>query len=110
MQSNTHERRFGTRMATDFGVLAYRHGHGLECRAVDLSAEGALFRRRCARPPPMVQQLVLQIGSTSVTTYARTVRSHGGLQAVRFVGLSDVDRLEIAEHLDSLEKRKRLLN
>ena len=96
-------------MAADFRLVAFRHGHPSECRALDLSASGALLRRSRPHAPPLVQKLRLELGGATVTTYARTVWSRGGLEAVRFVGLSDVDRLEIAEHLDWLEARRRFL-
>ena len=108
MHTRLRERRYGARMATDFRLVAFRHGHPKECRALDLSASGALIRRRRPDSSPLVQRVRLEMGGATVTTYARTVWSRGGLEAVRFVGLSDVDRLEIAEHLDRLEARRRV--
>jgi hypothetical protein len=103
------ERRLGARVSTDFGLAALRDGIRFEGRAVDLSASGALIRSRTQRRrPPLIQRLELNLGpSKSLSTLARTVWSNGAMQAVRFVGLCEVDRLEIAEHLDAMEGRRR---
>ncbi len=103
------ERRTGARVGTDFGLTALRDGIRFEGRAVDLSASGALIRSRGnRRRPPLIQRLELKLGaSKSLKTLARTVWSRGKWQAVRFVGLSEVDRLDIAEHIDAMEGRHR---
>ena len=79
----------------------------LRARAVELSVDGALLQRRQRREPPLVQSLELDLGGVSIATHARTIWARGELQAVRFVGLGEIDRLEIAEHLDRLERRRR---
>jgi hypothetical protein len=94
------DRRYGARINTDFKLTTYRDGHSIGCRAVDLSPTGALIRHRSIRSWPMVQRLELDLDGRKVQATARTVWCYGELQGVRFVGLSDVDRLEIAEHID----------
>jgi len=103
------ERRIGARIGTDFRLTARRNGICYEHRAVDLSATGALIRsRRSLRRPPLLQHLELEIGAPKpLRTLARTVWAEGKWQGVRFVGLSDVDRLDIAEHIDRVEGRGR---
>ncbi len=103
------DRRIGARISTDFRLNAVRDGVYSEGRAIDLSASGALIRsRHNRRRPPLIQRLELELGTPKpMKTLARTVWSKGRLQAVRFVGLSEVDRLDIAEHLDRMEGRRR---
>ncbi len=96
------DRRMGIRMHTTFSVTAFQDGRPVECRGVDLSTTGALVRRRTKRDAPMVQHMELDIGDRLIRGAARTVWTEGDLQALRFIGLTDVDRLEIAEHLDRM--------
>lgn len=90
----------GIRMHTHFQVTAFVDGRPVACHGVDLSTTGALVRRRSGRRAPLVQHVELDIGDRLIRGAARTVWADGELQALRFVGLTDVDRLEIAEHLD----------
>jgi hypothetical protein len=100
------ERRRSARMRTDLPVVAYQDGMAHRVRAVDLSCSGALIQRRSARHPPMIQRLELHLGGEApVRGVARTVWSSGDLHAVRFVELDDVDRLDLAEHIDLLQGR-----
>ncbi|MBW2529156.1 MAG: hypothetical protein JRI23_33580 [Deltaproteobacteria bacterium] len=93
-------------MRTDLPVVAYQDGMARRVRAVDLSCSGALFQRQSTRYPPMIQRVELDLGGEApVRGVARTVWAQGDLHAVRFVELGDVDRLEIAEHIDRLEGR-----
>ena len=93
-------RRVGIRIQTEFQVTAYVDGRPVPCMGVDLSTTGALVRRRSRRQLHLVQRVDLDLGELQIHGAARTVWSDGDLHAVRFIGLSDVDRLEIAEHLD----------
>lgn len=95
------DRRSGMRLSTDLAVP------NLKARAVELSVDGALLRRTRRRQPPLVESLEIELDGVSIATRARTVWTRGDLQAVRFIGLGEVDRLEIAEHLDRLERRRR---
>lgn len=94
------DRRAGNRMNTHFHITTFIDGRPFPCHGVDLSTTGALVRRRSGRRAPLVQHVELDIGDRLIRGAARTVWSNGELQALRFVGLTDVDRLEIAEHLD----------
>ena len=96
----TSDRRMGVRMQTTFNVTAFVDGRPVECHGVDLSTTGALVRRGSRRRAPLVQHMELDIGDRLIRGAARTVWAEGDLQAIRFVGLTDVDRLEIAEHID----------
>ena len=104
-----HERRHGgARLSADLAMTSYRDGYAKACRAVDLSASGALIRRISSHKPPMVQRIELHLGrGEPLEVLARTVWSNHELHAVRFIGLNDVDRLDIAEYLDALERRRR---
>ncbi len=84
-------------------LLACRGQLTEACRALDLSPSGALVRGR-RNDSPLVQAYELRLGEGSqpFRVLARTVWQHGGLRGVRFVNLTDVDRLEIAEYLDAL--------
>lgn len=102
------DRRCGARIRTDFHLTAYRDGYAVDCRAVDLSATGALVRRRSGRQIPMVQRVELHLGRAEpLRAMARTAWSRDDLQALHFIGLNDVDRLDIAQHLDDLELERR---
>ena len=89
-------------MHTPFSVTAFLDGRPVECSGVDLSTTGALVRRTARRRPPLVQHVELDIGDRLIRGAARTVWTEGDLQALRFIGLNDVDRLEIAEHIDRM--------
>jgi len=94
-------RRFGARLRTDLAVTTYHRGEARACRAVDLSPTGALIQRRSTTDPPLLHDLELDLSHREpLRTLARTVWSKDNLMGVRFVGLSDVDRLDIAEELD----------
>jgi hypothetical protein len=57
------------------------------------------------------EQVLLHLSITlperqrAIAAIARTVRSYGSQQALRFVSISDVDRLCLAEHLDLVQQR-----
>ncbi len=101
MSIKAMDRRWGARINSDFALRTYRDGHVIDCRAVDISTTGALIRHRSIRSWPLVQRVELELGGAAlVRAMARTVWCYRDLQAIHFVGLSDVDRLEIAEHMD----------
>ena len=106
--SKVMERRIGARVRTDLHLTAYRDGRAVPCRAVDLSPGGVLVRRGGRRAVPMVQRIELDLGHAKpLRAMARTVWRSDELHALRFVGMNDVDRLEIAQHLDRLEIERR---
>ena len=108
------ERRIGSRGQVDFPVSALVDGFRHNCRAVDLSPTGMLLERTkslAGRTLHLLNALELQLeGERPIRMRARTVWSQDRLQAVRFVVMHDVDRLEIAEHLDRMAKRREQLH
>ena len=98
----------GARVRTDCPITAYCGGAPQGFRAVDLSCSGALVQRRTAgMMPPAVHALELDVGRRRLRTLARTVWVNRQQHGVRFIDMSDADRLEIAEHVDN-ERRRRL--
>jgi hypothetical protein len=109
----TMERRTGPRGRTDFSVVA-SSGLGAEnLRAVALSSSGLVVRRRRFQPADSgwIRTLELDLPERArrVFVRARLVRSFGPYEAFRFVEIDDVDRLNIAEHLDVLSLRGSLV-
>ena len=106
------ERRIGSRAQVDLPVGAYVDGWWHPCRAVDLSARGMVVQRTkslSGRSISQLNELALELGGRIIGVLARTVWHDGRMLAVRFVDMSDVDRLEIAEHLDEIARRRRQL-
>lgn len=102
------ERRIGSRGQVDFPVRTLVDGFWHDCRAIDISPTGMVFSRTpslARRRPQMLNAVTVGIGEAPIPACARTVWSKGRLVAVRFVVMHDVDRLDIAEHLD---KKRRL--
>jgi hypothetical protein len=107
------ERRIGSRAQVDFPVRAFVDGFRHACRAVDISPTGMVVQRTkslAARGAPMQAAMQLDLGHRKIGMRVRTVWHDGPLQAVRFVVMNDVDRLEIAERMDEIarERRQRL--
>ncbi|MBI4950653.1 MAG: hypothetical protein HY908_01335 [Myxococcales bacterium] len=106
----TIDRRFeGQRLQADCSLTLFVDGSGRAARTLDLSCGGALVHegRVARRGLPLVCPVELRLGGgASIQGLARTVRSGGGRHALRFIGMSEVDRLEIAEHLDRLRQRR----
>ncbi|MCC6552139.1 MAG: PilZ domain-containing protein [Polyangiaceae bacterium] len=104
------ERRQGARGQVDIPVSALLDGHRHRCRAIDLSATGMVIERSAAlagRALPGVTPFELELGGgRPIRLRARPVWDRDRLVALRFVSMSDADRLTIAEHLD--RKRRRL--
>jgi hypothetical protein len=97
--------RTGLRVRTDFDVVAWLGGMKSHCRAIDLSTSGVLVDRgRQVRPADerlMVDlELLLPESAEALHAVGRSVWSQGTMQAFCFVGLDDVDRLTLAEHID----------
>ena len=105
----TMDRRVGgARLLADCSVTLRVDGVARPARTLDLSVGGALVHEpyRAGRPLPLVCPVELSLaGRQPIRAVARTVRSRAGQHALRFVGLSEVDRLDIAEHLDRLYRR-----
>jgi hypothetical protein len=101
------ERRTGLRARTDLEVIA-RHGQfTTRCRGIEVSRTGILLNRRPAGPgmeDHLLVELELHLPERirALHALARLVWSSGDQQALRFVEISDVDRLTLAEHMDTL--------
>jgi len=97
------ERRISPRAQTDLPVSALVDGFWHNCRAVDISPTGMVLERTNSLARRLMRQLnavALWLGHGPLTSYARTVWTKGRFMALRFVVMSDVDRLTIAEELD----------
>jgi hypothetical protein len=104
------ERRIGLRGRTDFRVIAKNGILAAHCRGIEISATGIILDRGCLvtnRETPLLLRLELQLPERfrKLEALARPVWSFGSQQALRFVHMSDVDRLNLAEHLDILALR-----
>jgi hypothetical protein len=109
------ERRVGLRGRTDFQVIA-RNGRLIaRCRGIEISATGIIVDRGRPvgeREAPLFLKLELRLPERmkALRALARPVWAFGSQQALRFVRMSDVDRLSLAEHLDILRLRGVTLN
>ena len=101
------ERRTGLRARTDLEVIARLGQFATHCRGIDLSPTGILLDRGPAGPPMedhLLVELELRLPERlrALHALARPIRSVGSQQALRFVEISDVDRLTLAEHMDTV--------
>jgi hypothetical protein len=97
------ERRLASRAQVDVPICAFVDGFRHECRAVDLSPSGMiveLSRTLRRRALPMVNPFEIHLGGRPIRTRGRSVWARERFHAVRFVAMSDADRLTIAELLD----------
>ncbi|MFC1641397.1 hypothetical protein ACFL5O_01725 [Myxococcota bacterium] len=104
------ERRVGLRARTDFRVTAQPGYFGSCCRGIEVSATGLVIDPgRWGRPrgQSILIRLELHLPERMrpLRALARPIWSLGPHQAMRFVSISDVDRLTLAEHLDWLRLR-----
>ena len=104
------DRRVGLRTRTDFRVIAQRGSLRSQYRGIDVSPTGIVIDR--GRPiteydSPLVMRLELQLPEylKPVRALARPIWSEGSRQAFKFVRITDVDRLILAEHLDFMSVR-----
>jgi hypothetical protein len=109
------ERRVGLRARTDFRVIAKNGSLKAHCRGIEISATGIIVDRGFIvqrRDQPLLIQLELCLPERMkrLNALARPVWAFGSQQALRFVRMSDVDRLSLAEHLDILHFRGVTLN
>ena len=109
------ERRFGLRGQVDLPAVQHLDGFRHECRIVDISARGLVVQRTKAmadRPWRLMYQLELPLdgGHRCIRAVARPVWTQGLLQAMRYVAVDEMDRLEIAEMLDRLGRQGALLH
>jgi hypothetical protein len=104
------ERRVGLRARTDFRVIARDGSLESHCRGIEVSTTGIIVDRGkpvARRDQRLLLGLELRLPERlrALKAVARPVWSRGNQQAFRFVKMSDVDRLTLAEHLDVLRFR-----
>lgn len=98
------ERRIAPRALSELPV---RIGTGralAHVRSMDLSTSGVLIARERPMPDPDSRLydvfIDLPLPERPISAVARGVWSSGPYQALRFVRMSDDDRLELAEYMD----------
>jgi hypothetical protein len=103
-------RRLGARARTSFAAAAYDGRMVVHCRVVELSTTGLVLER--GRPlndedsqALLRLQLFLPGRAAPIRALARPVRQFSTRQALKFVAISDVDRLTLSEHLDRVAVR-----
>jgi hypothetical protein len=101
------KRRDGLRARTDIGVVARDGNLVSHCRGIELSAGGIVLDRGrpvTARDDRIFLQLELRLPEhfRPIVTWARPIWASGHRQALKFLRVSDADRLSLAEHLDLL--------
>jgi hypothetical protein len=109
------ERRLGLRGMVDLPAIQHIDGFSHECRVIDISARGLVVQRTkrlAERPDRLMYRLELPLdgGERCIHAVARPVWTQGLLQAMRYVAVDAVDRLEIAELLDRLGRQGTVLH
>lgn len=107
------ERRIGLRGRTDFSVTTTDGFSVKESRGIELSGSGlVLDRGGAAREQPLTLRIEIRLPERvrPILALARPVRSFGSQLALRFIQISDADRLTLAEHLDVVHQRGALMN
>ncbi|HVU02021.1 MAG TPA: hypothetical protein VHE30_09725 [Polyangiaceae bacterium] len=108
-------KRLNQRARTDCRVRTWRGSLVSSGRGVELSPTGIVVDR--ARPIDdrdrttyVEMEILLPERSRPLHAVARPVWSFGTQQAFKFVVMSDVDRLNLAEHVDIAAIRERILH
>lgn len=109
------ERRISMRGQVDLPVIQHVDGFAHECRVVDISSRGLVVRRTRSlahRHPRLLYTLDIALDGAvaPIRALARPVWTNGPFMAMRYVALSDVDQLEIAELLDRVARRGAVLH
>lgn len=102
------QHRVGLRARTDFRVVAGSGGFVAHCRGVEISSSGIVVDRgRAVLSEPLLLWLEMRLPERvrPLRALARPIWAYGSQQALKFVRISDVDRLTLAEHLDVLSLR-----
>jgi hypothetical protein len=104
------KRRLAMRARTDFRVIAKNGSLKSTCRGVEVSSSGIVLDRGRPLIPSDITlfvnlELELPERHRPLSAVARPVWSFGSQQAFKFIRMSDVDRLNLAEHLDVLVLR-----
>ncbi|HEV8248052.1 MAG TPA: hypothetical protein VGP93_19895 [Polyangiaceae bacterium] len=100
--------RIGLRARTDFRVIASSGKRNTRCRGIEISSSGIVIDRGVSPADvPFYQWLELHLPERlrPLRALARSVWSAGTQQALKFVRISDADRLSLAEHLDLQSRR-----
>jgi hypothetical protein len=105
----------GLRGQVDMPVVEHVDGFPHECRVVDISPRGMVVRQTSSlagRSRRMLYRVELPLRGKdeTISVYARTVWSDGPYVAMRYVKMSDVDQLEIAELLDRVGREGAVLH
>lgn len=108
------QHRLSERARTDFSVEARQGILISRCRGIEVSATGILIDR--GRPIAdrdsriyVNMEIRLPERLSPLRAVARPVWAFGTQQAFKFVVMSDVDRLSLAEHVDLMHKRRKAL-
>lgn len=99
-----HHHRSAIRAQTDVPVSVFADGHVFECRAIDLSTQGAVVERAdglLAHEARPFYWLSFAVGQRGVRVLARPAWKSGKRQAFRFILITDPDKLTLAEHMDA---------
>jgi hypothetical protein len=102
------QHRVGLRARTDFRVVAKNGGLVSHCRGIEISSSGIIVDRGKApfgEPLLLRLEMLLPERIRPLRALARPIWVRGSQQALKFVRISDVDRLTLAEHLDLLSLR-----
>jgi hypothetical protein len=78
------------------------------CRGIEISPSGIIVDRgRELEAMPLLLRLEMQLPERvrTLRALARPIWASGTQQALKFIRISDVDRLTLAEHLDLLNLR-----
>jgi len=106
-------RQFGLRARTDFRVTAKWGTHQARCRGIEVSPSGIVIHGGLpSYGGPLWVWLELELPEKvrPMRALARPIWSFGAQHALRFVRISDADRLSIAEHIDLAARRGIVLN
>lgn len=102
------QHRVGLRARTDFRVVARDGGFVSHCRGIEISPSGIIVDRgRELVSPSLLLRLEMLLPERirPLGALARPIWMRGSQQALKFVRISDVDRLTLAEHLDLMNLR-----
>jgi hypothetical protein len=109
------KRRINQRARTDCPVRTHQGSLMSQYRAIEVSPTGMVIDR--GRPVEARDQrllidveIVLPERHRPLRALARPIWSFGTQQAFKFVRMSDVDRLNLAEHVDLAELRRLVLH
>jgi hypothetical protein len=105
----------GLRGRTDFSVITRDGSLASRCRGIEISSSGIVVdrgRMLSSRDQRVVLELEIRLPELHfpVRVLARPIWHLGTQQALKFVRLSDADRLSLAEHVDGLNRSGALVS